>query len=100
MTTKEPMFPILNDPVIRAIPWAALHPHEKQAMANHGGQTLQRLASRGGLGVTEAYYILTDKPHPWVKLTPALSAAYRSALMRLLLQFERSRETPADEAKL
>lgn len=94
----ELMFPILNDPIIKAIPWAAILGHEAQAMKNHS-QTLKGLASRGGLDVIEAYSIISDKPFPWRDFTPTLRAAYRSALMRLLLEFERSREAPAEEAK-
>ena len=30
------------------IPWAMLVPHEAQARRNHGGQSLERLAERGG----------------------------------------------------
>ncbi len=51
------MFPIQDGP---AIPWAVIAPFEKQAVRNHG-QTLERLAERGGLGVTEALWILTCK---------------------------------------
>lgn len=63
MADKEPMFPIMNDPIIKALPWAAMRPHEEQAQRNHS-QTLNRLASRGGLGIEEAYHILRDEPWP------------------------------------
>ena len=56
---SEPMFPILNDPIIKALPWALLKPHEKQAMRNHS-QSLNELARRGGLGIQEAYLIIKD----------------------------------------
>lgn len=87
------MFPILNDPVIRAIPWAALTPHEKQAERNHS-QSLSQLASRGGLSICEAYYILKDQGYPTLapKQTPAVKYAYRIALMRLLHGFEKAKE--------
>lgn len=79
---KEPMFPILGDPVIKAIPWAALRPHEPQAVRNHS-QSLSRLASRGGLSIEEAYCVLKDMAWPtgakWNKWP------VRVALMRLLL---------------
>lgn len=55
----EPMFPILNDPIIKALPWSVMRPHEKQAQKNHS-QTLNRLAQRGGLGIEEAYCVLKD----------------------------------------
>lgn len=57
---KEPMFPIMGDPIIKALPWAIMRPHEAQAQRNHG-QTLSRLAQRGGLGIEEAYHILRDE---------------------------------------
>lgn len=50
--------PILRHPEFR-LPWALIAPHEKQAMKNHG-QTLERLAERGGLCFTEAYATLRD----------------------------------------
>ena len=58
---KQPMFPIMRDDVIKAIPWASLAPHEKQAKSNHS-QTLNRLAQRGGLNIAEAVAILEDRP--------------------------------------
>ena len=43
------------------IPYNIIAPHEAQAMRNHGGQTLQRLAERGGLDWTEILAVLHDK---------------------------------------
>lgn len=40
------------------MPWEMLAPHERQAKSNHGGQTLQRLADRGGLAPCEALAIM------------------------------------------
>lgn len=42
------------------LPWEILQPHEAQAMRNHGGQNLEKLASRGGLSACEAVAILKD----------------------------------------
>lgn len=42
------------------IPWKILEPHEKQAYANHG-QSLEKLASRGGLSWREIYSVINDK---------------------------------------
>ena len=43
------MFPIMDG---RDIPWRAIEPHRAQAFKNHG-QTLERLAERGGLSTEE-----------------------------------------------
>lgn len=49
--TDPKTFPIQDG---RPIPWSLIAPHEAQAVKNHGGQTLQRLAERGGLSPCEA----------------------------------------------
>lgn len=46
----------------RSVPWSLLAPHERQAKDNHGGQTLVRLAERGGLGITEMVCVIDGKP--------------------------------------
>lgn len=43
------------------IPWDMIAPHEAQAIANHSGQSLERLAQRGGLGLDEAIAVLEDR---------------------------------------
>jgi hypothetical protein len=48
--------PILRRPDFK-LPWSLIAPHERQAMVNHG-QTLERLAERGGLGFTEAEAVI------------------------------------------
>jgi hypothetical protein len=62
-------FPILrgNKPTPgcpESIPWEMLTPHETQAVRNHQ-QTLKELASRGGLSVREALFVLTDRRWTW-----------------------------------
>lgn len=42
------------------IPWSIIQPHEQQAMHNHG-QTLKRLAERGGLSYCEALAVIEDR---------------------------------------
>lgn len=94
MSVPRPMFPILNDPIIKCIPWDVIAPHEKQAHANHS-QTLRGLAGRGGLSIHEAYYIIIDQPFPFSrfpKKTEAREADYRAALMRLLRDFEKAKQ--------
>jgi hypothetical protein len=47
-----------------SIPWAIVAPHNDQARENHGGQTLERLAERGGLCPIELKAVLGDVPYP------------------------------------
>ena len=54
MTDRK--FPIMDAP---DIPWLVIAPHEGQALANHG-QTLEKLARRGGLSASEALAVITD----------------------------------------
>lgn len=51
-------FPIL-DPVgrIRDVPWKSVEPYREQAMKNHN-QTLEELASRGGLTWEELFAVM------------------------------------------
>lgn len=55
-------FPILGTSPQEYISWEVIAPHEEQAMQNHGGQTLRRLAERGGLSWEEALSVLEDRP--------------------------------------
>lgn len=47
--------------IVIAIPWELIQPHENQAKANHGGQSLERLRERGGLSWSEAACILKNQ---------------------------------------
>lgn len=66
MTTDERMFPILMSSSVRAcdeikhIPWSVLEPFAGNAMKNHG-QTLERLAQRGGLSAREAVAVIEGR---------------------------------------
>jgi hypothetical protein len=92
---KERMFPILGDETLKAIPWAAIAPHDKQAQSNHS-QTLEELARRGGLDVTEAEVVMLDRKYRYgVTLDRAEMARSRANLMKLVWVFERERETVA-----
>ena len=51
-------FPILKSNGA-TIPWESIAPHEAQALKNHG-QSLEKLASRGGLSWCEALAVLRD----------------------------------------
>ena len=57
-------FPIMTNKGKEYIPYDIIKPHEEQALKNHCGQTLDRLAARGGLSWAEAYAVLTDIDTP------------------------------------
>lgn len=61
------------------IPWAMLAPHEPQAMRNHCGQSLQRLAERGGLSPCEALAVLDDRRWKQMDLMGAMHELRRRA---------------------
>ena len=81
---KEPMFPVLGDPIIKALPWSFLMPHEKQAQQNHG-QNLKQLAGRGGLGIDEVYHIIRDERYPFATHN---MGRVRWAVMQRLSKFQ------------
>ncbi|AWJ85132.1 hypothetical protein TSH58p_17355 [Azospirillum sp. TSH58] len=55
----------------RSIPWSLVAPHRAQAQINHG-QTLERLAERGGLAPCELLAVLEDRPHRRMHLEDAI----------------------------
>ena len=55
---SERMFPIIGG---EPVPWSILGPHEARAVENHG-QSLARLAERGGLSPAEAWCVVNDLP--------------------------------------
>ena len=57
-------FPIMKNKGKEYIPYDVIKLHEDQALKNHG-QTLDRLAERGGLSWSEAYAVLTDSKIPF-----------------------------------
>ncbi len=75
----------MGDPILKALPWSLLVEHEAQAQRNHS-QSLERLASRGGLGPCEAYCVLKDRSYPTGGFKS--QAAIRVALMRLMYEAE------------
>lgn len=56
-------FPVLSrrTDAPKSVPWAMLAPHEARAKTNHG-QTLERLAERGGLAPGEIFAVVHDVP--------------------------------------
>ena len=62
-------FPILGSEPKEYIPLDVIKVHENQALKNHG-QTLKRLAERGGLGWIEALCVLENREYDFhTKLT-------------------------------
>ncbi|EFO31358.1 conserved hypothetical protein [Roseibium sp. TrichSKD4] len=58
MTEKQ--FPILGAKgKIKSVPWRLVEPHREQAMQNHR-QSLEQLASRGGLCWVELFAVMQD----------------------------------------
>jgi hypothetical protein len=80
---SERMFPIMG---YHDIPWRAIAPAEKQAQENHG-QSLERLAERGGLSPCEACAVMQFRP--WKKMDDGIA---REVLDKLVL-IELERQT-------
>ena len=63
---NEKMFPVLDAEKYpgcpREIPWRWLEPVGIWAQRNHGGQTLERLAQRGGLSPLELMCVVDRRP--------------------------------------
>ena len=57
---QRSVMPIMNATLLSEIPFAMIAPHEAQAMRNHG-QSLERLAQRGGLAVAEALDVIEGR---------------------------------------
>ena len=54
------IMPIMGSMLISEIPFDMIAPHEAQAQSNHG-QSLERLAQRGGLAACEALDIIEGR---------------------------------------
>lgn len=68
MTTPE-RFPILGGTLVPSIPWHMIARCESRALYNHG-QTLARLAQRGGLSPREALAVISGLPRASVADIP------------------------------
>ena len=64
--------PIMGATIVSEIPFALIAPHDAQARSNHGGQNLDKLASRGGLSACEALAILENRR--WHAMPDSLEA--------------------------
>ncbi|WP_299538266.1 hypothetical protein [uncultured Herbaspirillum sp.] len=63
------VMPIMDSTLLSEIPWEMIAPHERQARANHG-QSLERLAERGGLAACEAIDIIEGRR--WGSAAPCI----------------------------
>jgi hypothetical protein len=80
-------FPILGSKPAQTIPWAMLEPRAKQAEKNHG-QTLRRLAERGGLSWPEAFAILKGTDYYELLKPERDPAAAEAAVKALVVEWE------------
>lgn len=74
----------------RFVPWSFVAPHEAQALANHG-QTLRRLAARGGLSPAELLAVVSGKA--WRDRTAVTDVDAVQPLLALLDLFVRRPKT-------
>lgn len=81
---NEKKFPILG--TNESIDWNLIASHEKQAMENHCGQTLEQLARRHGLSWYELLYVLLDKPFTEVEYDKEKN--YKELCQRALISEE------------
>lgn len=58
--SERSVMPIMGSTLLSEVPFAMLVPHEAMALRNHD-QSLNRLAERGGLAVSEVIAILEGK---------------------------------------
>lgn len=84
---KPRMFPIQDGP---SIPWSVIEPFDFQCQRNHGRQTLERIAERGGLSVLEAIAVLQarewDRDFQMLPLVIECQKAERKIEAILILQ--------------
>ncbi|MDW3682976.1 hypothetical protein RA280_14705 [Cupriavidus sp. CV2] len=59
-TPGRAVMPIMGATLLSEIPFAMIAPHEAQAQRNHG-QSMERLAQRGGLAACEAIDIIEGR---------------------------------------
>jgi hypothetical protein len=75
-----------GDRVPRYVPWEFVRPHNKQALRNHGGQTLARLSERGGLSLLETLAVVTGRD--WSAYEHMKRDEAATMLLRLLDEWE------------
>lgn len=86
---KERQFPIMlplrgtKGPCPQSIPWVAIENCEAQAQINHR-QSIEKLASRGGLSPIEAYFVITGRNWDNFVLTDELDREASAFLTKLV----------------
>ena len=72
------LFPVhpTNRSYMTGIDWTIIAPHEPQALKNHD-QSLEKLADRGGLSLSELVAVLEDRPWCEMDSLAALAAVKR-----------------------
>jgi hypothetical protein len=90
LVTDDRRFPVLRSGggagLIASVPWLLVQRHEAQAVANHGGQSLEVLAQRGGLDPVELWCVVNDRawtarPDSW-RTREDVGTAYCEAWLR------------------
>lgn len=89
VTSGRTTFPILGASRAKyptpIVPWAFVAPHEAWAEKNHGGQSLARLAERGGLDPLELLAVVEGRP---LKVTNMTAGQYAAAASAAALELE------------
>lgn len=75
-------FPVLGQTPRTFVPWDFVAEHAQQAERNHG-QTVRRLAERGGLCWSELFAVITDAH--WSKIDRTLD--HRLAVLHMLAEW-------------
>lgn len=87
------VMPIMGATLLSEIPWDMIAPHDAQARSNHG-QSLERLAQRGGLGASEALDIVEGRS--WGSAKPCIENEHY--LINLVRAWRATRATQEGKA--
>jgi lambda repressor-like predicted transcriptional regulator len=77
------------------VPWTLVEPHAEQARINHG-QTLDRIADRGGLSPSELAAVLGDRPWTPMDTADALDVIRKEEVRMTLARRLHERDCPGD----
>ncbi len=94
-------FPIHHDDraQLDSVPWDLVAAHERQAARNHGGQSLERLAERGGLGLIELAFVLLDRPYMAASPPKASRNKVREDALRYIKERVKAHEAATAEVR-